>query len=426
MHAYTSITANYLPKARVLAASLKRFHPEAQFHLLLADSLSGIPARDLREFDSILTVDDLPIPERRAWAFQHSVVELCTAIKGVGAQEVLRQTGGQRLFYFDPDIAILSRLDGLLAYLNRHSLILTPHLCVPEEESAAVMDNEICAMRHGIYNLGFLGVRVCPEGLRFLDWWTERLMCFCYDDIPAGLFTDQRWADLAPAFFPGLGIVRDPEYNVATWNLSHRQAIGTAPHGIIVEGRPLCFFHFSGFDSGAQEIMLNLYGAASPVLFDLRRWYLEECERMGQSRYEGRPGIYDYFSDGTRVAKEQRLLYRTRSDLRAAFPEPFAVENVNHSFRHWYESNVAAPSRSQEAEEAARAALAQTREARLAAQADELAAQRVRLNRLESLLIEKDNQLAAIRSSRSWRLVRALSQSWNGLKSLRLRPAYRA
>ena len=36
------------------------------------------------------------------------------------------------------------------------------------------------------------------QGRRFIDWWADRLRQFCYDEVPNGLFTDQRWVDLAP------------------------------------------------------------------------------------------------------------------------------------------------------------------------------------------------------------------------------------
>ena len=39
MHVFTSVTANYLPKAAALAHSVKRVHPEAVFHLVLSDAM---------------------------------------------------------------------------------------------------------------------------------------------------------------------------------------------------------------------------------------------------------------------------------------------------------------------------------------------------------------------------------------------------
>jgi hypothetical protein len=349
MHCFSSITTNYLPKARVLAASIKRLHRDATFHLILSDRLPEPRPGDARLFDSIITLEELPIPNLRGWAFQHSVVELCTAVKGAGAQELFHRLGTDRLYYFDPDIVVLSPLDELDAILRQHSILLTPHLTTPEQTLRAVEDNEICALIHGIYNLGFLGVRSTQQGQTFLDWWRQRLQHFCYDDVPGGLFTDQRWIDLAPAFFSDLHIVRDPQYNVATWNMSHRRATGTAPYQILVEGRPLCFFHFSGFDSGAQEIMLELYGSHSPVYEALRRWYIMEYERMGQAEQGKIPCIYDFYDDGERVSRDQQLVYRRRADLQAAFPDPYRTADPGHSYRHWYEIHVGGPRAQSEA-----------------------------------------------------------------------------
>ena len=42
------------------------------------------------------------------------------------------------------------------------------------------------------------------EGRRFAAWWRDRLHRFCWDDVPGGLFVDQRWCDLVPALFPYL------------------------------------------------------------------------------------------------------------------------------------------------------------------------------------------------------------------------------
>lgn len=77
MHVFTSITANYLPKAAVLAHSLKRTNPGCTFHLLLSDNLpQDTPPATLAAFDHVVTPDKLPIKNLKAWTFGHSVVEL--------------------------------------------------------------------------------------------------------------------------------------------------------------------------------------------------------------------------------------------------------------------------------------------------------------------------------------------------------------
>jgi hypothetical protein len=122
---------------------------------------------------------------------------------------------------------------------------------VPERTRDAILDNEFSVLRHGIYNLGFVAVSNTAEGRRFAEWWADRLKDFCYDDIPRGLFTDQRWVDLAPAYFDSVRILRSPQYNVCTWNLTHRTVNGSFARGFTVNGLPLVFYHFSGLDSGA-------------------------------------------------------------------------------------------------------------------------------------------------------------------------------
>ena len=39
MIVFTSITLNYLPKAKILAKTLKQFHPDWQFHLVISDKI---------------------------------------------------------------------------------------------------------------------------------------------------------------------------------------------------------------------------------------------------------------------------------------------------------------------------------------------------------------------------------------------------
>ena len=340
VQAFTSITANYLPKARVLARSIQRLAPEVRVHLVLSDDPPQGFDLAREPFDRLIGLDDLGFGQDRQWLFGHTVVELCTAVKGRAFQYLFDHCGATKAFYFDPDTVVFGRLDELCALLDRHSAILTPHQCLPEVDVDAVADNELASLKHGVFNLGFLGARSDGEGRRLVDWWSERLQRFCYDDFSRGLFTDQRWMDLAPCFFPEVGIVRDPGFNVATWNLTHRQVTGSLATGVRVNGAPLGFYHFSGFDSGAQERMLNKYGSDNSALLELRRWYLDECARQGQAELGGRDARWSRFDDGTLIEPRQRVLYRTRADLQRAFPDPFATKDPKSSYLHWWRVNA--------------------------------------------------------------------------------------
>ena len=51
-------------------------------------------------------------------------------MKGTAFQYIADRFGAERIYYFDPDILVLGRLDDLERNLDRHSILLTPHHAV--------------------------------------------------------------------------------------------------------------------------------------------------------------------------------------------------------------------------------------------------------------------------------------------------------
>jgi hypothetical protein len=147
---YTSITKSYLPKARVLAKSVKRFHPDWTFVLLYSDDLPVGFDIEQEPFDELLTIEQLGISNWKAWAFGHAVVELCTAVKGPAAELLAQRADVNNIMYIDPDIKLFSSLSSLESMLDEHEILLTPHLLDVEHEIGAILDNEISALKHGI------------------------------------------------------------------------------------------------------------------------------------------------------------------------------------------------------------------------------------------------------------------------------------
>lgn len=327
VHTYTSITANYLPKARVLANSVKQYSPGTQFHLILSDDLPEGFDLEKEPFDTVIYAEDLAVENFPAWVFSHRVVELCTAVKGLALEYIFEKHNADKVFYFDPDMALFDTLEELCSELDQHSVVLTPHQTEPEKSIDAIMDNEMCSLKFGVFNLGFLGVANRPEGRRFAQWWRDRLLVFCHDDHPRGLFTDQKWVNLAPCFFDDLKVLRKPIYNVATWNISNREVAGDMKSGITVNDLPLCFYHFSGFDSGDQEGMLKKYAKDNKTLWEMRNWYIAECQRLGQDTLGKKPSKYAFFANGEKIDDRLRVLYRHRPDLQYTFPDPFSDQD---------------------------------------------------------------------------------------------------
>jgi hypothetical protein len=323
IHLFTSAALNYIPKVRMLFQSLRQHHPEWRLHLALADELR--PNVDLHKesFDEVCSVGELDIPAWRGWVFCHTIVELATAIKSFMLARLLNQSGCKKVIYLDPDTVVFSRLDDIVEALNEASIVLTPHQTRPEHSLAAVIDNEICSLKHGVYNLGFVAVAATEVGRDFANWWSQRVYHFCRADIPNGLFTDQRWIDLVPAFFEGVAIMRSSRHNVAPWNLTTRELTLSVSGQYLVDGEPLGFYHFTGFDSGAHRIMASKNASNNAAVHQLVDWYASRTKNLASDPLAKEPWAFGTYSDGTPISKAQRLVYRERPDLQTAFPDPF-------------------------------------------------------------------------------------------------------
>jgi hypothetical protein len=326
LHIYTSAACNYIPKVRMLFNSLRVHHPEARLHLLLADKKTDLIDLSQEPFDEVTAIEDLPIPKVTGWSYCHTIVELATAIKPFFLAEILKRPGVEKVLYLDPDMVVFSRLDDIIEALDHSNLVLTPHQVDPDETIQAIIDNEISSLKHGIYNLGFIGVRNTAESQRFAAWWSHRVYHFCRAEIPNGLFTDQRWIDLVPAFFEGVAIARSPRHNVAPWNVTTRELSKDKEGKYWVNSEALGFYHFTGFDSGAHKIMSRKNGGNNDSLHELVQWYEDSTRDLSKDPLSQVPWAFGTYADGASIRKEERFLYRQRPDLQRAFEDPFATD----------------------------------------------------------------------------------------------------
>jgi glycosyltransferase involved in cell wall biosynthesis len=243
--ACTIIARNYLSHARILASSYLEHHPGARFYVLVVDDLPEGEAVGI-EGVHLLRATELGLPYFYEMCFKYGVTELSTAVKPTLLSLLIEQFGENRIMYIDPDILVMRAMDAVIEALGKASVVLTPHLskpipadgCFPSEQDILIA---------GAYNLGFIGLRKSSQTTDMLQWWEDRLRDLCREAPQQGLMVDQRWVDLLPTLFPSCHLVRDDSYNTAYWNL-HSREIGKGPNHFTVNGQPMTFFHFSGFN----------------------------------------------------------------------------------------------------------------------------------------------------------------------------------
>ncbi|GGC63407.1 glycosyltransferase family 4 protein [Undibacterium terreum] len=321
---FTIVSLNYGAFAKTLMESLSAAHPEWERHVLFVDRCED-PASIGGELFTATTVEQLPLPKMREFLFRYGIMELNTAAKPYMFAHLRRQ-GYDRVVYIDPDILVIDRLVDVERLLDEGAAaVVTPHLTAPLDDG--LEPSELDIMRAGSYNLGFLALGSLPASDAFIKWWEDKLEYGAVSDPARGLFTDQKWVDMAPGMFGGFAVLRDPGYNVAYWNLPHRPV--TREDGVwLSDGRPLRFFHFSGFDpQNPQPFSKHQNRLTLDTIGEARELALEYARRVlghGLAEFRKRKYAFGSFSDGTPIPNALRVLYREDADVRfQAGEDPF-------------------------------------------------------------------------------------------------------
>ncbi len=329
--AFTSINLKYLPKALVLAKSLKQYNPNCEFHILLNDALPP-GAKDWPNVDVAFPVSALGIDNFHSWAFKHNVVELCTATKPFYFRKLM-EAGWRKIFYFDPDIKMFGSIDGLSSRLDECDALLTPHCTEEGISEADIHYNEVSSLAHGVFNLGFFGVRGGPNGRRIVDFWCRRMLAHCIDDHARGLFTDQKWFNLLPALFDNVHILRDRAFNVASWNISTRP-ITKRGSQYLAGGEPLIFFHFSGYDKDVPRRMFEVFGRYNDGINEIIGDYDQEVSKFSDFPEARLPWALEEFDNGEAIKGSDRTWFRDHYEFQMAFRKPF-FSSGHASYYSW-------------------------------------------------------------------------------------------
>ena len=324
---YTSFAINYLAKARVLVRTVKERNSEIDVIAVICDRFS--PAVDLtnEQFDQIWMVEDYPAAPIQGWIFRHNIMELSTAVKGWGLTRLL-DAGYDYVIYLDPDCWVLQDPAKLVDLLPKgFSVGVVPHTTRAADSDEEIRIVETSSLRHGIYNLGFLLVRNDENGKRLARWWAARLDKYCVDDFTAGLFTDQRWFDLALGYFDFIKIIRHRGIDVASWNVGQR-TLTRDRDGYLIDGDELIFYHFSGVGpAGVHRWVREKFAPADPLAAELEFRYEGMIMECGQTDVEKTIPYFDLYSDGVRVPAAHRALYRSHPDFLQRYGNPYDVSS---------------------------------------------------------------------------------------------------
>ena len=327
-------TRNYLPFARVLASSFSEFHPEIPVRLLLVDG--GEADRNSLPDVTIDLLPDLGLDHAYWYATKFNATQFANAIKPV----YLTYLGhfAERLIYFDTDVAVFARVDVLLTALETHDVVAIPHTYAPFDKPERYWVHPTTAdiFNSGLINAGCFAIRPsnCTE---FLAFWERSNLGPGTFYNQAGGQTDQQYFNWAPLMVDRFLMLKDRAYNVAYWNLHERGLRSTAldgdAQGWTVDGHPLVFFHFSGYNPrdtlalsrhDGRYVVYNM-----PAVADILAWYSEQlfsCDYVSQSVIQYR---FDRLANGIRLNSYLREILKKYE----AYTPKFNAQSINGADR---------------------------------------------------------------------------------------------
>lgn len=307
----TIITKNYLAHARVLAESIREHNPGLPpLLVLLADRVDSCFDPNKEPFQMIHLEDLSDLEAVQEMSFYYTPFEFCCALRGCLHEYILDRTEAQSWMFLDSDILVLHDLSGIFSQIDSSSIVLNPHLSAPANPE----DFEIVEMgmlHAGLFNAGFQGLRRSVETRAFISWFQERLRWYCLDDHPF-LFVDQAWLNHVPLFFGGVSLLHDIGANLGHWNIRGHK-ISRSQQRFLVDGIPIKFIHFSGWDPGIPDQVsrhnLHLDTSACPGWDELAAGYARLLYKFGYDTVRKLPYAFHTFDNGIPVCRHHRRAY---------------------------------------------------------------------------------------------------------------------
>lgn len=294
--AFCSIaTSSHLAAACLALRSFGRHATGAELVLLLASPGDDTRADGIRTLSAQACV---PAAALQAMRDRYSPAELCFALKPHLLAALLEQ-GYDQVHYLDSDCRAYGDLAPLIEDLSAADLLLTPH-CLSPIPDDGLTPAALTVLRAGSFNAGYIGARASVAGRAFARWLCAMTERHAYNQPARGMCGDQRWLDLAPALFPGLGICRRRGANVGYWNLHERPLARDVEGSYTAGDEPLLFFHFSGLDPARPQQLSRHQNRHALVVGEPLQMLVQEYLRL--------PGVASATGELSRLGRSRRAV----------------------------------------------------------------------------------------------------------------------
>jgi glycosyltransferase involved in cell wall biosynthesis len=343
MQVITVATMSSLPRARVLARSLRRHQPDWPLRVMLVGREDAIAATARAESSldvrSVSRELDLDIETLMA---RHDEEDLTILLLGHLLLRHAERTS-EPVVYLPSSAWLLADLSPLQSKLASHAAAFVPRVLedLPEDGLEPTLEQ---LDRAGRIDDTMLAVDGAPDSRELLAWWIDQvertlgsLDAFAVGARPEDRPWLARFFELAPARFAA-GVLDDPGMNLSLWNLHERELRGSADGAIAVGGAPARLLNLPGFDPDRPyRLAANASRARvsrSALLRGLVERYAAELLEAGWRDADHRHDVGRSLGEGLVYDDSLRAIYSRALALGDGLEDLFSAEGTR-AFLAW-------------------------------------------------------------------------------------------
>jgi hypothetical protein len=258
LHLATYFDVNYLSRGLTLFNSLKKYCEEFELYVVCLDEITldyflnsiniypGLIPLSLNEIEEF----DREFEECKK---NRSTIEYYFTLSPCLPLYILKKYNLPHICTLDADMVFFSSPSIIFSYLEKYSVLITPHNFSKELKSFEL---------YGLYNVSFQIFKNDTYGVECLEKWREQCINWCYDILEDGKYADQKYLDNWEIQFNGVCPIDIPGIGVAPWNINS-YSVTFKENQLFVNDSKLICYHFHGLRIIDKHLVvhgMNKYG----------------------------------------------------------------------------------------------------------------------------------------------------------------------
>jgi len=237
----TLFDKNYLLKGLAVIFSLERFIKDFNFYVLCLDDITFEILSKLNKKNLILIkLDEIENWDQRLLEVkkQRTFKEYCWTLASNLCRFILETKNVEMITYLDSDIYFFNSPEAIFDEIDNNSIAIIEH--------RFSKNRKFFEEKAGRFNVSWVSFKNNDFGKEALNWWSEKVIEWCYDRYENGKFGDQTYLNDWSERFKGVYIIQNVGANVAPWNIKDYK-LEEKNQNLSVNDKPLIFYHFHGF-----------------------------------------------------------------------------------------------------------------------------------------------------------------------------------